>query len=116
MKIKVIAENLDLDWVSADAAEATAIDLAASGIPAPFQPGYTVVAVIQVGILAASSAVPPEVALEGRETTSDSWTELAESTQLGFVLKEVTLPRYVRVRTDEVTASDGFANVYLIGN
>ena len=116
MRIKAIAENLDLDWVSADAAEATAIDLAAAGIPAPFQPGYTVVAVIQVTILAASSAVPPEVALEGRESTSDSWTELAESTQLGFVMKEVKLPRYVRVRTDEVTASDGFANVYLLGN
>jgi hypothetical protein len=116
MKIKVIAENLDLDWVSAAAAEASAIDLAASGIPAPFQPGYTVVAVIQVGIIAGSSSTPPEVALEGREETSDSWTELAESTQLGFVMKEVTLPRYVRVRTDEVTASDGFANVYLLGN
>jgi len=116
MKVKVIAENLDLDWVSADFAEASIIDLAAAGIPAPFQPGYTVVACIQVGIIAGSTATPPEVALEGREIASGAWTELAESTQLGFVLKEVTLPRYVRVRTDEVTASDGFANVYLLGN
>lgn len=115
MRIKAIAENLDLDWVSADYAEASAIDLA-SGQVAPFLPGYTVVVVIQVSVIAGAASTPPEVALEGREIDSGAWTELAESTQLGFVMKEVTLPRYIRVRTDEVTASDGFANVYLLGN
>jgi hypothetical protein len=117
MQVFTIAEDLDLDWVSSAAAEAAEIDLnSSSNNKIPFLPNYDVVAVISVASLIGTPDTAPNVILQGREESTDSWTDLFTNTEFGTKFKQITLKRYLRVKTDEVTLSDGFAQVYLLGN
>lgn len=114
MRVLQVAKDVDLDGPGT--AVGTAIDLAAPGQTAPFLAGYKVVAAISVTPWA-EAEVGAALALQGRETTSDQWTDLVVADGGDpTVFAEVTLPRYIRYSVQSNTTGDGRGSIHLLGN
>lgn len=113
MKILEVAKDLDLDGPLAS--NGTAINLASSDYDLPFKPGATVTAMICIVGWAEAEQEGASIILQGSDDDV-SYSTLLEcsAAQQPFVMAQITLPQYIRVRRASATAGDGRGSVYLL--
>lgn len=112
MRSLEICQDIDLDGPGT--ATGTAIDLAASTKLLPFKAGNTVTAMGAVADYGENAE--GKITLQGRETTSDSWVDLASWDTGPVRCFDIVLTRYLRYAVESVTAGDGRGSITLLGN